>query len=151
MNSQITRPGDWANLDVSEKKTPAMLPGDYVRSALKNGMVFDVQKKVNPFKLGFVGGSDIHTGLSTSFDDNFFGAFTWMEPSPERAIKVAKSNKELGISYKGWQYATPGPTAVWARENTRGAIFDAIGAPGNLCDHRAAYTGSLFRWLSVYG
>ena len=117
---------DWANLDVTEKKTAEMLPGDYVRPALKNGLAFAVEKGINPFKLGFVGGSDIHTGLSTSFDDNFFGAFAWMEPSPERTLRVVKGNKELGISYKGWQYATPGPTAVWATENTRGAIFDAL-------------------------
>ncbi len=39
---------------------------------------------------------------------------------------MAKENKDLGISYKGWQYATPGPTAVWARSNTREAIFDAM-------------------------
>jgi hypothetical protein len=117
---------DWANLDVTQKKTPEMLPGEYARSALKNGLAFEQSIGTNPFKIGFVGGSDIHTGLSTSYDDNFFGAFAWMEPSPERAIKVAKQNKELGISYKGWQYASPGPTAVWSTENTRGAIFDAL-------------------------
>ncbi|MEP5568168.1 MAG: DUF3604 domain-containing protein, partial [Halioglobus sp.] len=117
---------DWANLDVTEKKTPEMMKTEYVRETLKNGLGFAAKGSTNPFKLGFVGGSDIHTGLSTSFDDNFFGAFTWMEPSPERAMKVAKGNKELGISYKGWQYASPGPTAVWATENTRGAVFDAL-------------------------
>ena len=117
---------DWANLDVTEAKTPDMLPGDYVRAALKNGIAFSKSQGTNPFKLGFVGGSDIHTGLSTSFDDNFFGAFTWMEPSPERALMLAKGNEELGISYKGWQYASPGPTAVWATENSRAAIFDAM-------------------------
>jgi hypothetical protein len=117
---------DWANLDVTEAKTTEMMKTEYVREALKNGVAFASERGTNPFKLGFVGGSDIHTGLSTSFDDNFFGAFTWMEPSPERAMKLAKGNKELGISYKGWQYASPGPTAVWATENTRGAIFDAL-------------------------
>jgi Protein of unknown function (DUF3604) len=117
---------DWANLDVTEKKTPAMMPGEYARAALKNGVAFNQSRGTNPFKLGFVGGSDIHTGLSTSYDDNFFGAFAWMEPSADRANRVAKTNKALGISYKGWQYATPGPTAVWATENTRGAIFDAM-------------------------
>ena len=93
---------------------------------MKNGLVFEKNQGTNPFKLGVVGGSDIHTGLSTSFDDNFFGAFAWMEPSPERALMVAKGNEELGISYKGWQYASPGPTAVWATENSRGAVFDAL-------------------------
>ncbi|MEP4485839.1 MAG: DUF3604 domain-containing protein [Halioglobus sp.] len=117
---------DWANLDMTEAKTEQMMKTEYVREALKNGLAFDASRGTNPFKLGFVGGSDIHTGLSTSFDDNFFGAFTWMEPSPERALKVAKGNQELGISYKGWQYASPGPTAVWATENNRGAVYDAL-------------------------
>lgn len=117
---------DWSNLDMSAKKTPQMLQTEYVRAALKNGLVFERETGTNLFKLGFVGGSDIHTGLSTGADDNFFGAFTWSEPSPERMLRVAKANEALGIAYKGWQYATPGPTAVWATENSRGAIFDAL-------------------------
>jgi len=117
---------DWANLDVTEAKTPEMIANEYVRNVLKNGLSFAQNGQTNPFKLGFVGGSDIHTGLTTQDDDNFFGAFTWMEPSATRATTLAKENIELGISYKGWQYATPGPTAVWATDNTRAGVFDAM-------------------------
>ena len=117
---------DWANLDLTQKKTPEMMAGEYTRSALKRGLSFQKQLGVNPYKMGFVGGSDIHTGLTTADDNNFFGAFAWMEPDPGRATMVAKKNDDLGISYKGWQYATPGPTAVWAHANTREAIFDAM-------------------------
>lgn len=117
---------DWANLDVSAANTDAMIPYQYARGILKEGIRFEAEQGVNPFKLGFVGGSDIHTGLTTGDDANFFGAFTWMEPSATRATTVAKGNVSLGISYKGWQYATPGPTAVWATENTRSGIFDAM-------------------------
>jgi hypothetical protein len=117
---------DWANLDVTEKKTPDMLAGEYARSALKRGLELEAALGGNPVKYGFVGGSDIHTGLTTGDDDNFFGAFAWMEPGPGRVMMTAKVNEELGISYKGWQYSTPGPTAVWAPANTREAIFDAL-------------------------
>ncbi len=117
---------DWGNLDLTEVKTPEMMKTEYVREALKNGLMFAKKQGVNPFKLGFVGGSDIHTGLTTPDDNNFFGAFAWMEPRPERATMDAKSNQKLGIGYKGWQYATPGPTAVWSTENTRAGIFDAM-------------------------
>ena len=117
---------DWGNLDLTAKKTPAMLPGEYARTALKNGLLLENQLGSNPFKFGFVGGSDIHTALSTQDDNNFFGAFAWMEPNPTRVTLSAKENKQLGIGYKGWQYASPGPTAVWARSNTRAAIFDAM-------------------------
>jgi hypothetical protein len=117
---------DWANLDLTEKKTPEMMLGEYTRSALKRGLSFHESLGANPYKMGFVGGSDIHTGLTTPDDNNFFGAFAWMEPSATRATMTAKENKDLGIGYKGWQYATPGPTAVWAQANTRAAIFDAM-------------------------
>ncbi|MDP2580758.1 DUF3604 domain-containing protein [Shimia thalassica] len=117
---------DWSNLDLSAPKTPEMLATEYVRETLKNGLAMGAENGTNPFKLGFVGGSDIHTGLTTQDDNNFFGAFAWMEPNPKRAASEAKANTELDIGYKGWQYATPGPTAVWATSNTRAAIFDAM-------------------------
>lgn len=117
---------DWGNLDLSAAKTPEMLPQEYVREVLKSGLKFNAEQGTNPFQLGVVGGSDIHTGLTTQDDDNFFGAFTWMEPNETRAANEAKANKNLDIGYKGWQYVTPGPTAVWARSNTRAGIFDAM-------------------------
>jgi len=117
---------DFGNLDMTAVKTPDMLAGDYTRSALKRGLQLQQQTGVNPFKLGFVGGSDIHTGLSINDDDNFFGAFAYQEPSKDRAMAMAKQNKELGIGYRTWFYASPGPTAVWARQNTRAAIWDAM-------------------------
>ncbi len=117
---------DWANLDMTEVKTPDMIAHEYVRNVLKNGLTFEQNGDTNPFKLGFVGGSDHHTGLTTPDDNNYFGAFAWMEPNATRATMTAKSNEKLDIAYKGWQYATPGPTAVWATENTRAGIFDAM-------------------------
>jgi hypothetical protein len=117
---------DFGNLDLTAKKTPDMLPGEYARSALLRGLQLAAQTGANPFKFGFVGGSDIHTGLSTNDDDNFFGAFAYQEPAPDRAMKPAKQNEKLGIGYKTWFYASPGPTAVWAHANTREAIWDAM-------------------------
>jgi uncharacterized protein DUF3604 len=117
---------DWGNLDVSEKKTPEMLPAEYVRSGLQRGLQLDSELGVNPFKFGLVGGTDTHTGLTTPDEDNFFGKFTAYEPGPERATHLSKSNPKLGISYKSWRYSAAGITAVWAGANTRGAIFDAM-------------------------
>ena len=117
---------DWGNLDASAAKTPEMLPGEYARSGLLRGL--DLQQRLgsNPFKFGMVGATDTHSGLSTVDDDNFFGKFAYYEPNPERATHVAKTNKKTGISYKGWRYSSAGVTAVWATENTRQALFDAM-------------------------
>jgi hypothetical protein len=117
---------DWGNLDLSEKKTPEMLPAEYVRSGLQRGLELQARLGVNPFKFGLVGATDTHTGMTTPDEDNFFGKFTSYEPNPERSTHVSKENQELGISYKSWQYSAAGVTAVWATENTRGAIFDGM-------------------------
>ena len=123
---------DYGNLDATEKKTDAMLEYEYARSSLKNGLKLEKELGTNPFKFGFVAGSDHHTGLATEMDDNYFGAFTWMEPNKHRIlgkdgkITVAKENKKLDIGFKNWQYSSPGVTAVWADTNTRAGIFDAM-------------------------
>jgi hypothetical protein len=117
---------DWGNLDMSVVKTPEMLPGEYVRSGLQRGLLLEASLGVNPFKFGLVGATDTHTGMTTPDEDNFFGKFASYEPNPERATHTSKTNPQLGISYKSWQYSAAGVTAVWAAENTRGAIFDAM-------------------------
>jgi hypothetical protein len=117
---------DWGNLDISEAKTPVMLPGEYARSGLLRGLQLENVLGVNPFKFGLVGASDTHTGLSTPDNDNFFGKFTAYEPNEHRANHLSKQNKELAIEYYSWRYITGGLTAVWATSNTRGAIFDAM-------------------------
>ena len=81
---------------------------------------------INPFKFGLVGASDNHVGLTTHRNENFFGKFRQYEPSPQRANHLAKENKENGAQLYSWQYITAGLTAVWAAENTRGGIFDAM-------------------------
>jgi hypothetical protein len=118
---------DFGNLDVSEAKTPEMLPGEYARSGLLRGLQLEVKLGINPFKFGFDGATDTHTALSTIDEDNFFGKFTTYEPGPERAAHAGKSNPELGIiGSGGGDYSAAGTTAVWANENTRAAIFDAM-------------------------
>jgi hypothetical protein len=81
---------------------------------------------VNPFKFGLVGASDTHTGLTTPDNDNFFGKFTAYEPSAERSQHLSRSFADGTPALYSWQYITSGLTAVWAEENTRGAIFDAM-------------------------
>lgn len=117
---------DWGNLDLSEAKTPEMIPFEYPRRALANGFILEDTLGTNPFKIGFAGGSDAHTALSTPDQDNFFGKFTSYEPSEHRSNHLSKENKELGISYHSWRYITAGLTAVWANENSRAAIFDSM-------------------------
>ncbi len=115
---------DVGNLDVSEAKTDDMLPGEYAREALKRGLALEARLGTNPYKFGQIGSTDSHTALATAQEDNFFGKHTGYEPKPDR-MEHAMFETEKG-TIAGWQLAASGLAAVWAPENTRAAIFDAM-------------------------
>jgi len=117
---------DKGNLDGSEAKKPEMLALEYARSALKNGLLLESKLGVNPYKFGLVGSTDSHTGLSTADEDNFFGKTSAMEPGPERLSKVFVKNDKTGVTIMEWEVSASGYAAVWATENTREALFDAM-------------------------
>jgi len=114
---------DIGNL-VGVPKKPGMIEREYAREALKQGLKLEEQFGWNPFKYGFVGSTDSHTGLTTGDEDNFFGKHTGVEPSPGR-WDHAVIESEFG-ELKGWQMNAAGYTAVWATENTRESIWDAL-------------------------
>jgi hypothetical protein len=126
---------DIGNLDVSEVKTNDMLAGEYAREALKRGLAIEAKLGTNPYAFGMIGSTDSHTSLSTSEENNFFGKHSGAEPSPERMSHPFMKNERGEIM--GWQQVASGLAAVWARENTREAIFDAL-------EHKEVYatTGS---------
>ena len=115
---------DIGNLDVSEAKTDDMLAGEYAREALKRGMLLEDRLGANPYKFGMIGSTDSHTSLATAQEDNFFGKHSGAEPSPERMTHEFMSTESGKIM--GWQTVSSGLAAVWAKENTREAIFDAM-------------------------
>ncbi|MGI9288305.1 MAG: DUF3604 domain-containing protein [Pseudomonadales bacterium] len=115
---------DVGNLDVSEAKTDDMLAGEYAREALKRGLVIAKKRDTNPYKFGMIGSTDSHTSLATAQEDNFFGKHSGAEPSPKRMEHPFMSTDNGTIF--GWQQVASGLAAVWARENTREALFDAM-------------------------
>jgi hypothetical protein len=71
-----------------------------------------------------IGSTDSHTALATADDDNFFGKHSASEPSPDRMSHPFAKFGDLSIM--GWETVASGYAAVWARENTREAIWDAM-------------------------
>jgi len=115
---------DAGNLDLSEAKTDNMLQYEYARQALLNGMALEKKLGTNPYKFGLIGSTDSHTALSAVEEDNFFGKATNAEPNPTRmGHPFVKS--ENG-AFQGYELVASGYTGVWARENTRTAIWDAM-------------------------
>ncbi len=112
------------NLLSNQPKVPSMYAGEYVREALKRGLALEAQTGVNPYKFGLIGSTDSHTALATADEDQFFGKHSGTEPSPARAM--APQNLGTRKGRFGWHYLASGYAAVWAKANTRAAIFDAM-------------------------
>lgn len=117
---------DKGNLDGSVAKTNDMLQFEYARSALKNGLLLDQQLGVNPYKFGLIGSSDAHTGLAAMEEENFFGKTAPQEPSPERMNATFFDNAGTGVKIMDWEVSASGYAGVWATENTRKALWDAM-------------------------
>jgi hypothetical protein len=118
---------DKGNLTGTAALTDEMLPGSYARSALKRGMEIERELGVNPYKQGFIGSTDSHTSLATAGEDNYFGKASMVEPGPERWEHVLiKSQVDDELTSYAADTSASGLAAVWASENTRAAIFDAM-------------------------
>ncbi|MFN5522657.1 DUF3604 domain-containing protein [Bradyrhizobium sp.] len=74
-----------------------MFAGEYVREALKRGLLLEAQMGVNPYKFGLIGSTDSHTGLATGDEDNFFGKHTGTEPSAARAMAERRAKNEMMV------------------------------------------------------
>jgi hypothetical protein len=113
-----------------EPHTPDMLPREYAREALKRGLAYEQKLGANPFKFGMIGSTDAHTGLATTTEDNFFGKISPLEPSarPERFDEVitGRLSKDPAQRQFAWQTSASGLAAVWATDNTREALWDAL-------------------------
>jgi hypothetical protein len=112
------------DLAMAEAKKPEMFAGEYVREALKRGLQLEAQLGVNPYKFGVIGSTDSHTALSSGDEDNFFGKHTGTEPSATRAM--APQNLGTREGRFGWHYLAGGYAGVWAKANTRAALWDAM-------------------------
>ena len=116
---------EYGNLTLEDvPESPAMRPTMYLRAGLMRGLEQEARLGVNPFKFGFIGSTDVHNSLTSIEEDNFMGKLVVQEPSPRRWDHVSKEG--FGKTRYTWHYMAAGYAAVWATENTREAIWDAM-------------------------
>ncbi|MBJ18112.1 MAG: DUF3604 domain-containing protein [bacterium] len=117
-----------------------MYEGEYVRPALGRGLALGRALGANPFQFGLIGSTDAHTSMATADDDNFWGKFSNNEPysgraedpwarfeipdAPEFAAYTRSTKLPEGLYT--WNLVASGYAAVWAHENTRASLFDAM-------------------------
>ena len=116
---------EYGNLTMEdEPESPEMRPYMYLRGGLMSGLRLERELGANPFKFGMTGGTDVHNSLSSIEEDNFMGKHVIQEPHPERWEHVSKQG--FGKTRYTWHYTAAGYAAVWAAENTREALWDAM-------------------------
>ena len=122
----------WDKGSFGAAKEEGMIEREYAREALKRGLQYEKKLGANPFKFGMIGSTDSHTALATTTEDNFFGKVSAVEPSKKKIRFYEKMTGYLpdpkGRDYTIYarQTSASGLAAVWARENTREALFDSM-------------------------
>ena len=95
--------------------------GSYIRQALKDGIAMQGARGYNPYKTGFVGGSDSHNTAVPYRQGNFFGGHAHVDGEARTRMS--------GQLFAGLDTRLENPaglTGVWAEENTRASLFDAM-------------------------
>lgn len=101
---------------------PSQIKYGYIRQGLVEGMILENTLGSNPFKMGIVSGADSHSGYSNNEEFNFHGSHGALEDTPQKRLNpVADAAGDMPS-----RLGSAGTTAVWATENTRDAIFDAM-------------------------
>ncbi len=121
---------EWADFEIHQKKKAAQISGSYVREAYLTGLTLQETKGFNPYRFGLIGSSDTHNAGAGYNESNFFSKIGVLDGTPKRRGSVPRFNTN------GWDanVATPafarwsasGLAGVWATENTRESIFNAL-------------------------
>jgi len=96
--------------------------GSYARQALKDGLAMQDSRGINPYKFGFGAASDSHNTAVPYRQENFFGGHTFTDGTPEARM----SGTTVGGMFDARTESTAGLTGVWAEENTRASLFEAM-------------------------
>jgi hypothetical protein len=120
---------DKANLAMLKKHKDEFFKHEYARSALQLGLQQRDKLGANPFKFGMIGSTDSHTGFAEAAEDNFLGKYGVASPNPDNKERWKKEWPPVEgtvAKMSGWESQSAGYAAVWATENTREALWDAM-------------------------
>ncbi|MCA9771573.1 MAG: DUF3604 domain-containing protein, partial [Myxococcales bacterium] len=91
---------------------------DFVRDALKRGLLFGETLGANPFRYGIIASTDTHIGTPGAVNERTF-------PGHGGAGKPSRDALPVGlVDIVG--FSPGGLAAAWAEENSRDAIFEAF-------------------------
>ena len=98
------------------------ITGSFGRQALKDGITMQDVRGYNPYKFGMAGGSDSHNTGSPYRQDNFYGLHADADGTVERRFAGVLIGGTMDVRLEN----PGGLTGVWAEENTRASLWDAM-------------------------
>ncbi len=101
---------------------PSQVKHGFYRQALGDGFRLEKELGYNPYKMGVVAGSDAHSGYQGNEEFNFQGGHSVLDDTPQKRLNPNVTTSGV----RGPIPSSAATTAVWAEENTRAAIFDAM-------------------------
>jgi len=121
---------EFANFEIfetllSSTTTAKFQKGSYVRQAYGKGQELQASLGVNPFKYGLEGGTDYHSGISSSEENNYPGSHGSQDELAKNYKAILAATESVG-GEPPTKISAAGLTGVWAESNTREAIFDAL-------------------------
>jgi hypothetical protein len=108
----------------AEGEVPKYRAGGYARQALLDGLSLENTGIGNPFRYGFIGDTDTHNAAASHEEYNYTGKFAF-ENDPKHRLSGVPGMREEQVQ-QVQKFSSGGLAGVWATENTREAIFDAM-------------------------
>ena len=125
---------EWADFETMPFRIGAWVPsepkGSYVREAYLNGLALARAGVGNPYKFGLIGASDTHVGAGAFTESNYWSKVGLVDANGQLrgAVPLDKplpnGDRYDDNNFQTW--SASGLAAIWAEENTREALFDAM-------------------------
>jgi len=108
----------------ADSERPTQRTGSYARRALLDGLTLAAEGKGNPFQFGFIGDTDTHNAAASNEEDNYTGKFAFETEPRHRLLGVEGAPEAQQQQVR--EFSSGGLAGVWAEENTRESIYDAM-------------------------
>jgi hypothetical protein len=123
-NDEFANFEQWDYTLSADAERPTKRQGSFARQALLDGMSQAAKGNGNPFKYGFIGDSDTHNAAASNEEFNYTGKFAFENDPKDRMMGLP--GQPLAQLKQVQEFSSGGLAGVWAEQNTREAIFDAM-------------------------